>query len=110
MGSYRLLKKRGNHVEYDGKKPITYKGGDLVPSEHNLAKLFPNKFVPVRPEEDEDVEVEQPDIPVPSPKTTKSKSEKAKSEKPNKPDKKTVIKKTSTQRKRAVPKAKPEGG
>lgn len=98
MGSYRLLKKRGNHVGYDGKKPIVYKGGDEVPSEHNLAKMFPNKFVPIRPEENEDVEVKQPDIPVPSLKTTKSK----KAAKPK-------AKKTSTQRKRAVPKAKPEG-
>lgn len=99
MSLYRLLKKRGNHVEYDGKKPITYQGGDTVPSEHDLAKLFPNKFVLIRPGENEDVEVEQPDIPVPaSTKTTKRKTTKKK-----------AVKKTTTQRKRAVPRAKPEG-
>lgn len=71
MGKYKLLAKRGGHVERtDDDEVVTYKAGDVVESKRNLAKLFPNKFKRVSRDEIRD-DVEQPVIPDPT-ETAKS--------------------------------------
>lgn len=82
MGLYRLIKKRGNYVglNEDGKR-VTYEGGDTVPSEHDLVRIFPNRFVRISGlQENGNVEVEQPDIPVPGPKIEDAVSPETKTE------------------------------
>ena len=42
---FKLKAKVGTHVERDKKgKPVTYKSGDDVESEHDLVEMFSGKF------------------------------------------------------------------
>jgi len=50
MSYYKLLPKRGNHNQGETDKagnPIIYKPGDVIETDMDLVKMFPNKFVEV---------------------------------------------------------------
>ena len=90
---FKLKPKVGNHAERgENGRPIVYKSGDVVESDQDLVKLFPNKFGRAdEPAEEEEVE-DKTEVPTPD-----EIQERAEDEELEEPVKKKVFKASTPQ-------------